>query len=57
MMVVVVVRYPHGSVPVTGTFKNFNTIEEFKEADKAKLFNEQAEKVGFTYVRTSGFLT
>jgi ubiquitin-like modifier-activating enzyme ATG7 len=38
-------RAPTGSVPAKGSLKNFNTIEEFKAADKTKLFNEYADKV------------
>ncbi|EAU81046.2 autophagy protein 7 [Coprinopsis cinerea okayama7 len=34
-----------GTVKVQGTFKNFNTIEEFKSSDKTALFNEEAQKV------------
>jgi len=34
-----------GEIKVEGTFKNFNTIEDFKNADKNVLFNEEAEKV------------
>ncbi|KAG6834362.1 hypothetical protein H0H93_010119 [Arthromyces matolae] len=34
-----------GSINVTGTFKNYNTIEEFKAADKTALFNKEAEKI------------
>lgn len=35
---------PH-SVSVSGTFKNYNTIEEFKAADKTALFNQAADEV------------
>ena len=31
---------------VTGVFKNYNTIEEFKAADKTVLFNQVADEVG-----------
>ncbi|KAG5636737.1 hypothetical protein H0H81_006995 [Sphagnurus paluster] len=34
-----------GSIPVSGTFKNYNTIEEFKAADKTALFNQEATKI------------
>jgi hypothetical protein len=33
------------SVPATGIFKNYNTIEDFKAADKAALCNDVASKV------------
>jgi ubiquitin-like modifier-activating enzyme ATG7 len=36
---------PPGSTIALGQFKNFNTIEEFKEADKQALFNSLAEEV------------
>ncbi|KXN84928.1 Ubiquitin-like modifier-activating enzyme ATG7 [Leucoagaricus sp. SymC.cos] len=37
---------PHpGSVLVRGSLKNFNTIEEFKGADKSALFNAHAQKI------------
>lgn len=39
------VRSPHGSVAVTGVVKNFNTVEEFKAADKTALFNQEAQLV------------
>ncbi|KAF8999186.1 E1-like protein-activating [Cyathus striatus] len=32
-------------VRVTGTFKNFNTIEDFKNADKKGMFNDEASKI------------
>lgn len=38
-------RPPSGSVLATGTFKNFNTIEEFKTADKTALFNQEAQHI------------
>ncbi|RDB29505.1 Ubiquitin-like modifier-activating enzyme ATG7 [Hypsizygus marmoreus] len=38
-------KAPAGSIPVSGTFKNFNTIEDFKAADKTALFNQEAEKI------------
>jgi hypothetical protein len=40
-------RNPMGTVTAYGTVKNFNTIEEFKSADKAGLFNDCADKVHF----------
>jgi ubiquitin-like modifier-activating enzyme ATG7 len=33
------------TVTATGSFKNFNTIEEFKSLDKTKFFNDEAQKV------------
>jgi len=33
------------TVPATGIFKNYNTIEDFKAADKAALCNDVASKV------------
>lgn len=33
------------SVLTTGVFKNYNTIEDFKAADKAVLCNDVASKV------------
>ncbi|KIJ43809.1 hypothetical protein M422DRAFT_30685 [Sphaerobolus stellatus SS14] len=35
---------PHSTVAY-GSLKNFNTIEDFKSADKAALFNEAAEEI------------
>lgn len=37
-------RAPPGSTLATGKFKNFNTIEDFKSADKQALFNELADE-------------
>jgi ubiquitin-like modifier-activating enzyme ATG7 len=34
---------PH-SVVASGAFKNFNTIEDFKAADKTALFNQASER-------------
>ncbi|KIY53447.1 E1-like protein-activating, partial [Fistulina hepatica ATCC 64428] len=34
---------------MAGAIKNFNTIEEFKNADKAKLFNDEADKMWETF--------
>ncbi|KAG5340089.1 hypothetical protein C0989_002791 [Termitomyces sp. Mn162] len=34
-----------GSITTSGTFKNYNTIEEFKAADKTTLFNEEVTKI------------
>ncbi|KAG6826696.1 hypothetical protein H0H92_014812 [Tricholoma furcatifolium] len=39
------VKATPGSVNATGTFKNYNTIEEFKAADKSSLFNQEATKI------------
>jgi Ubiquitin-like modifier-activating enzyme ATG7 N-terminus len=33
------------SVVASGAFKNFNTIEDFKAADKTALFNQASEEV------------
>jgi ubiquitin-like modifier-activating enzyme ATG7 len=38
-------RLPPMSVQATGIFKNFNTIEDFKAADKAALVNGVVSKV------------
>lgn len=38
------VHPPPGSTLTTGKFKNFNTIEDFKNADKQSLFNEAADE-------------
>lgn len=34
-----------GSIHAPGVFKNYNTIEEFKAADKTALFNQVADEV------------
>ncbi|KAF9457980.1 hypothetical protein BDZ94DRAFT_1313718 [Collybia nuda] len=34
-----------GSIAVLGTLKNYNTIDEFKAADKTVLFNREAERI------------
>ncbi|KAL5639969.1 hypothetical protein ACGC1H_006511 [Rhizoctonia solani] len=39
------VSVPAHSVGVRGTLKNFNTVEEFKAADKSALFNELADEL------------
>ncbi|KAH8827851.1 hypothetical protein DL96DRAFT_1497247 [Flagelloscypha sp. PMI_526] len=39
-------------VTATGTFKNFNTIEEFKGADKAALFNAHVDKIWDSIIQT-----
>ncbi|KAI0826044.1 E1-like protein-activating [Irpex lacteus] len=36
---------PAHSVAAPGTFKNYNTIEEFKAADKTALFNELTDEI------------
>ncbi len=38
-------RPPLHSVKTTGVLKNYNTIEEFKAADKTSLFNEVSDEV------------
>ncbi|KAF8636201.1 hypothetical protein AX17_003689 [Amanita inopinata Kibby_2008] len=38
-------RAPPGSITISGTFKNYNTIDEFKAADKSALFNQEAQKI------------
>lgn len=44
---------PPAAIPVLGSLKNFNTIEDFKAADKAALFNAEAQKVWSFYISTS----
>jgi len=39
---------PSRSYAIKGTLKNFNTIEEFKTADKAALFNHLADQIWST---------
>lgn len=39
------VHTPPGSSLALGKFKNFNTIEDFKNADKSALFNQLADEV------------
>lgn len=39
------VHTPPGSSLTSGKFKNFNTIEDFKNADKSALFNQLADEV------------
>ncbi|KIK68841.1 hypothetical protein GYMLUDRAFT_34831 [Collybiopsis luxurians FD-317 M1] len=41
-----------GSAVAKGVVKNYNTIEEFKVADKSKLFNESADKI-WTSIQTT----
>ena len=38
-------RAPQNAISATGSFKNFNTIEEFKNADKTALFNATADEI------------
>ncbi len=38
-------RTSHNAVLAKGSFKNFNTIEDFKNADKAALFNHLSDDV------------
>ncbi|KAF9240392.1 hypothetical protein BU15DRAFT_73985 [Melanogaster broomeanus] len=38
-------QIPPMSVPASGVFKNYNTIEDFKAADKAALFNNVANEM------------
>jgi hypothetical protein len=40
---------PHLSVPARGILKNYNTIEEFKNADKRALFNKLSDEVCATF--------
>lgn len=41
-------RAPAAAVSILGTLKNYNTIEEFKAADKMLLFNEEAHAARWT---------
>ena len=36
---------PQNAVSATGVLKNFNTIEDFKNADKTALFNQLADEI------------
>ncbi|KIJ16262.1 hypothetical protein PAXINDRAFT_168437 [Paxillus involutus ATCC 200175] len=38
-------QIPAMSVPASGVFKNYNTIDDFKAADKAALFNDVANEM------------
>ena len=38
-------RVPQSAIAATGSFKNFNTIEDFKNADKSALFNALADEI------------
>ncbi|KAF6755034.1 E1-like protein-activating [Ephemerocybe angulata] len=40
------------AVTATGSFKNFNTIEEFKALDKTKYFDEEAQKIWDSIIAT-----
>ncbi|KAG6908597.1 hypothetical protein DXG01_004000 [Tephrocybe rancida] len=44
-LALILLRVVPGSIPTLGTFKNYNTIEEFKAADKTALFNQEATKI------------
>ncbi|KAJ7485289.1 hypothetical protein FB451DRAFT_1229057 [Mycena latifolia] len=41
-----------GAYPAKGHFKNYNTIEDFKAADKTALFNAEAEKMWESIITT-----
>ncbi|EJD01962.1 ubiquitin-like conjugating enzyme [Fomitiporia mediterranea MF3/22] len=41
------------SIRCTGTFKNFNTIEDFRAADKSALFNQVADEI-WNAIRDTG---
>ncbi|KAG2131711.1 uncharacterized protein EDB93DRAFT_1331799 [Suillus bovinus] len=45
-------QLPPMSVQATGIFKNFNTIEDFKAADKAALINDVVSKIWDTIITT-----
>jgi len=53
------IRAQPGTVVVRGMLKNFNTLEEFRSADKTALFNEHAEMMwnSITESRSSAELT
>ena len=38
-------RVPQNAIGAHGSFKNFNTIEDFKNADKTALFNHTADEI------------
>ncbi|KAJ2922042.1 hypothetical protein H1R20_g15051, partial [Candolleomyces eurysporus] len=40
------------TITATGSFKNFNTIEEFKSVDKTKFFNDEAQKIWDSIITT-----
>ncbi|KAF8967023.1 hypothetical protein BDZ97DRAFT_1804814 [Flammula alnicola] len=42
----------HGSVSTVGTLKNYNTIEDFKAADKTALFNQEAQIIWDHIIKT-----
>ncbi|KAJ7927610.1 hypothetical protein B0H13DRAFT_1971142 [Mycena leptocephala] len=43
---------PSGAFVAKGHFKNYNTIEDFKAADKTVLFNQEAEKMWDSIITT-----
>jgi ubiquitin-like modifier-activating enzyme ATG7 len=43
------ISLPHLSVPAQGILKNYNTIEEFKNADKRALFSNLSDEVCTTF--------
>ena len=43
-------KSPPGYIPTTGSIKNFNTIEDFKNADKTALFNQEAIQVHIAFM-------
>ncbi|KAJ6595840.1 hypothetical protein DFH09DRAFT_1135756 [Mycena vulgaris] len=45
-------QLPSGAYPAKGLFKNYNTIEDFKAADKTALFNQEAEKMWESVITT-----
>ncbi|KAI5116668.1 hypothetical protein M0805_007840 [Coniferiporia weirii] len=47
------VQQHSNAVSCTGTFKNYNTIEEFKAADKTALFNQVADEI-WEGIKTTG---
>ncbi|KAJ8482112.1 hypothetical protein ONZ45_g15064 [Pleurotus djamor] len=44
-------KCPLGAVSAHGTLKNFNTIEDFKAADKSTLFNHEADAIWESIIR------
>ncbi|GJJ14722.1 hypothetical protein Clacol_008989 [Clathrus columnatus] len=47
------IKPPQHSVPAFGTLKNYNTIEEFKAANKAELFNEVTQDIWNATTKTN----
>jgi hypothetical protein len=45
LLTFIVYRPPKFSISVPGLLKNYNTIEDFKNADKTALFNTEADAV------------